>query len=166
MARPHAFDELCREHSADLVHFATLVRGDRGKGEDLAQDALLEVWRRWGMLDLADPDAYLHTVVIRRHHRGLQRLWNREHPTRDVPEPNRAVVDAADGVVERDRLLRALATLPDRQREAVVLCHVVDHPTAVAAEVLGCSPAAVRSLCDRGLRALRTQLSLEDSHDR
>ena len=47
MARPDAFDDLCREQSADLVHFATLVAGSRQAGQDLAQDALLEMWRRW-----------------------------------------------------------------------------------------------------------------------
>lgn len=159
MARPEAFDELCREHSADLVHFATLVAGSRQAGEDLAQDALLEAWRRWDRLDLADPDAYLHTVVIRRQHRLRQRLWTREVPAAELPAAAVAGV-GDDGVVDRRVLVAALAAIPARQREAVVLCHVYDRPTSDAARMLGCSPAAVRSLCDRALRAL-----LEEDRD-
>ncbi len=163
MARPDAFDDLCREQSADLVHFATLVAGSRQAGQDLAQDALLEMWRRWDRLELADPSAYLHTVVIRRQHRLRQRFWNREVPAAD-PGRDETTASGDDRVISRQVLVHALATLPARQRETVVLCHVFDHSTADAAEMLKCSPAAIRSLCDRGLRALRAQLTEEDSH--
>lgn len=59
-------------------------------------------------------------------------------------------------MLDRQSLLAALAQLPPSQREAIVLCHVADHSTADAAAILGTSPAAVRSLCARGLETLRT----------
>lgn len=63
------FERYCVERSADPVNFATLVTGRAESGRDLAQDALLEVWRRWSRVGVDDLDAYLHTIVIRRHQR-------------------------------------------------------------------------------------------------
>lgn len=150
------FDQFCREHSADLVNFASLVAGDRQIGRDLAQDALLELWRRWPM-ELDDPTAYLHTVVIRRQHRLGTRFWNRERSVEHPPEPP-PVPGWDSQVVDRQTLVTAINSLPARQREALVLVHVADWSTAEAALVLGTSPAAVRSLCERGRTALRTTL--------
>lgn len=153
------FEQLCHDHSADLVNFAILVAGNRPAGQDLAQDALAELWKRWERSTIDDPVAYLHTIVIRRQHRNGQRFWKREHATETPPAPPAPAGDGA--VLDRLWLTRALATLPSRQREAVVLCHVHDYSTADAAALMQCTPAAVRSLCTRGLAALRTNLTKE-----
>ena len=58
------------------------------------------------------------------------------------------------------RLGALLAQLPDVQRLAVVLRHVVGLPTAEVAEVLGCPEGTAKSHVSRGLRRLRV-LALE-----
>ena len=60
--------------------------------------------------------------------------------------------------VERLRLERALDRLPERQRVAVVLRHVLDLPAQEVAVALGCTPSTARSLCRRGLMFLRDEL--------
>jgi RNA polymerase sigma-70 factor (ECF subfamily) len=62
-----------------------------------------------------------------------------------VPEP--AVADEA--------LLAAVRALPERQRRAVVLRHVVDLPVSSVAEAMGCAEGTVRALTHQGLEQLR-----------
>ena len=64
----------------------------------------------------------------------------------------------------RDRLRRALASLPRRQRAAVVLRHYVDLDEAATAAVLGCSVGTVKSQTAKGLARLRASIDSETSH--
>ena len=70
-------------------------------------------------------------------------------------------IDAVDGVAEQGRaddadvLGTALATLPYRQRAALVLRYYSDLPDAEIAVALGCRPGTVASLVHRGLERLR-----------
>jgi RNA polymerase sigma factor (sigma-70 family) len=64
-----------------------------------------------------------------------------------------------------DSLARALAALPTRQREAVVLRHYLDLSERDTAEVMGVSAGAVKSYCSRGLTALAPLLKEDnDAH--
>lgn len=70
---------------------------------------------------------------------------------------------AADrGLMARDtgrRVSAAMANLPDRQREAVVLCHYQELTNIEAAALMGVSVDALESLLARGRRALRAALA-------
>jgi RNA polymerase sigma-70 factor (ECF subfamily) len=57
------------------------------------------------------------------------------------------------------RLAQAMETLPEAQCEALVLHYFEGLTTAQVAGVLGCTPAAVAGLLQRGLKKLRTQLA-------
>jgi RNA polymerase sigma factor (sigma-70 family) len=70
-------------------------------------------------------------------------------------------VDPPD-VGARDELRAALATLPMRQRAAVVLRYYRDLPEQQVAQALGCSVTAARSLVFRAMETLRTQISRGD----
>ncbi|HBB83929.1 MAG TPA: RNA polymerase subunit sigma, partial [Sulfitobacter sp.] len=82
----------------------------------------------------------------------------------DVAEP----ADPAPGAAQKmqqaarvDALQQALASLPDRQRQAVVLRHIDGMANPEIAEVLGIGVEAVESLTARGKRALAAQLSAQ-----
>jgi RNA polymerase sigma-70 factor (ECF subfamily) len=121
--------------------------------EELAQETLVRVWERWPrMAELADPEAWMWRVAInlsRSSHRrsvaerrALQRVGGlRAH----VPAP----------VVPDEALLAAVCSLPERQRRAVVLRHVVDLPISTVADVMGCAEGTVRALTHQGLEQLR-----------
>ena len=71
-------------------------------------------------------------------------------------ERRRARVPAAEAIMsEPDELWDALATLPARQRAAVVLRYYADLPVAEIGAALGCRPGTVKSLLHRGLGELR-----------
>ncbi len=63
-----------------------------------------------------------------------------------------------------DRLRRALAQLPPRQRTVLVLRYYEDLPDARIAQLMGCAPGTVRSQAARGLVALRPLLEPEGVH--
>ena len=86
----------------------------------------------------------------------------RETPTADPPErPDPA--PAADQVMVTAelsvRVEAAVAALPERQREAVVLCHYQELSNIEAAALMGVSIEALESLLARGRRSLRTVLA-------
>ena len=70
----------------------------------------------------------------------------------------RSVPDPAGAVADRSAVLAALASLPDRQREVLVLRYYADLSEAAIADALGISPGTVKAHASRGLAALRPML--------
>ena len=144
----HAFFEA---HHAELARLAYLMTGDRSAADDLAADALTEVWRHWTRVDEADdPAAYARGIVanlsrqwVRRQvlqRRGLLGVIRRDPGPPDLP----AVLDVR----------AALRLLPHRRRACVVLRYAFDLPEREVARVLGISVGAVKSQTSRGARQL------------
>ena len=71
------------------------------------------------------------------------------------PAPDRGLLAAETGA----RVTAALKRLPDRQREAIVLCHYQEMTNIEAAALMEISVEALESLLSRGRRALRQALS-------
>jgi RNA polymerase sigma factor (sigma-70 family) len=164
-----SFAHLYLRTFSSMVRLARVLVDSPEIAEDLVQDAFVALHRHWG--GVRDPGSYLHRSVVnacRSHHRRAWRERARA-PGSDRPSPSavpgatgrddgRAVVD---GVVEQGRaddadvLGAALATLPYRQRAALVLRYYSDLPDVDIAVALGCRPGTVASLVHRGLQRLR-----------
>lgn len=142
---------------APMVRAAFLLTGSQHDAEDLVQDALVRVIGRWKRVAAADdPVAYANRILLNVFLSGRERRWRGEVPHADVPEEPGG---AGYGRVEdRDRLRRALVSLPPRQRAAVVLRHYEQRSEAETAALLGCSVGTVKSLTSRGLAGLRARL--------
>ena len=142
-------EALYRERYEGSVRLAHLLLGERGRAEELAQDAFLRVLPRIRELD--HPAAYLRTVLVnlcRDEARRQARARRHPHePSVAAPPPD---VPAASSAV-----WHALQALPDRQREALSLRFYADLPTEEIARLLDVRPATVRSLIHRGLTALK-----------
>ena len=145
-----------------LLGLAQRMLGDGIEAEDVAQEAFLRVWRqapKWRP-GQARFDTWLHRVTLNLCYDRLRR--RREITTEDPPEvvdegpaPDRGLEAADTG----RRVGEALAKLPDRQREAVVLCHYQELGNIEAAAVMGVTVEALESLLSRGRRALRASLA-------
>ncbi|GAA3265295.1 SigE family RNA polymerase sigma factor [Dactylosporangium vinaceum] len=144
-----------------LRRVARLVVGDGHRADDAVQDALSVLYRRWGRLtDVANLDAYVHTMVVRaclsyRRHRWARVLL------RDDP-PDTPVESGSRQVDEWLTLRAALHRLPEAQRMVVILRYLCDMPVAEVAKVLKCSEGTVKSRTHHGLQGLRSAL-LEDA---
>lgn len=148
------FDELVAARYPALLRTAVLLTGDRGRGEDLLQDALVRCYSAASRG--ADPEsleAYVRTSMLRLAGRWSRRMWHRETPTADLPDRPQP----ADDVAERGAAVRAaLLSLPLGQRAALVLRYLESRSEAETAALLGVSVGTVKSRTSRALAALRT----------
>ncbi|HWL36940.1 MAG TPA: SigE family RNA polymerase sigma factor [Frankiaceae bacterium] len=152
-----AFRDFVVGRSPSYLRTAYLLTGDWGHAEDLLQTSLAKVYRQWARLaDRENLDAYVRRVMVNTQTSRWRRAWRAERPTASVPDS--AAPDAVGASDDRDRLRRALLTLPARQRAVVVLRHYEDMSEADVATTLGCSVGTVKSQCARGLARLREAL--------
>ena len=166
MLRPfESFDVFVVAHSKTLVRCAYLIVGDSTAAQDVVQIALVKVARRWAIVaGNGHPLPYARAAVVHTAISWRRRKWHGEVPNGALPD--QPGVDATNAVDNRDRLRRALAELPRRQRAAVVLRHYLDLDEAATAAALGCSIGTVKSQTAKGLARLRASFDSEDGHRR
>ncbi len=142
-----------------LLRFAYLVTQDRDAAQDAAQEALASACARWSRISLTqDPEAYVRRMVANAHVTWWRRFGRRGSPVAEV-----RLAESVDGsrLPEHDAVWQLCATLPRKQRAAVVLRFYEDRTYGEIAEILACSEATVRSQVHRALAALRVRLESE-----
>lgn len=148
------FAEFVDGRFSALQRFGYLLTGEWHLAEDLVQTSLTKVWFHRRSLRSGNAlESYTRTVMVNTSTQWWRRKWKGETPTETLPEASTS--SAYSSVDERDRLLRALATLPRRTRAALVLRYFEDLPDAEIATVMGCSASTVKSTISRGLAKLR-----------
>ncbi|WP_331766015.1 SigE family RNA polymerase sigma factor [Embleya sp. NBC_00896] len=153
------FEQFVQANARRLLHAATLLTGDRGRGEDLVQNTLARTYLRWPRIRHDDPITYVRRGLVNGH-----RDWWRRKPSHEQPlayPPDRpAPGDPATELVRRDAVVRALTDLTKRERAVVVLRYYEDLTEAEIAEVLGVAVGTVKSTANRALRKLRVSPQL------
>jgi len=159
---PAAIQAMVARKLPRMLALAQRMLGDPVEAEDVAQEAMLRAWKqapRWRP-GKAKFDTWLHRVGLNLCYDRLRR--RREVPTEtppdrpdDGPAPDRGLLAAELGV----RVDAALRRLPERQREAIVLCHYQELSNIEAADLMKISVEALESLLSRGRRALRQALA-------
>lgn len=159
---PAAVRALVARKLPRLLALATRMLGDRTEAEDVAQEAFVRIWKqapRWREGE-ARFDTWLHRVAMNLCYDRLR--GHREDTVDEIPdEPDPAPLpDARLEARARDaRVQAALAALPPRQREALVLNYYQELSNIEAAAVMGISVDALESLLARARRNLRAQLA-------
>ncbi|QGZ65792.1 RNA polymerase sigma factor [Paraburkholderia acidisoli] len=145
-----------------LLALATRLLGDRMEAEDIAQEAFMRIWKQapqWRSGE-AKFDTWLHRVALNLCYDRLR--GRREEPVDTLPD-EADPAPAPDLRLEtrsRDEHVRtALAALPVRQREALVLTYYQELSNLEAAGLMGISVDALESLLARARRTLRAQLA-------
>jgi RNA polymerase sigma-70 factor (sigma-E family) len=150
--------EVFHAHHAELVRLAAFILGDRGAGEDVVQDVFVRMHQRGHPMD-GDMLPYLRAAVVNSCRSALRRrLLIRRHAERHSPCPPLTAEEAAMLSEDRRQVLAALATLPPRRREVLVLRFYLELSEAEIADMLGISPGTVKSTAARGLAALARAL--------
>jgi RNA polymerase sigma-70 factor (sigma-E family) len=153
------FDEFVSTHVDDLLRTAYLIVWDSAEAEDLVQECLLKVARRWPRIRRMDqPRAYARRVLVNLALDGARGRARRRSELEPRGAASASAFDPVAALDARAELLQALGQLPERQRAVLVLRYFNDLTEAQVAEALGCSPGTVKSSASRGLARLRAAL--------
>jgi len=143
-----------------VVRGVALVAGDVDEAEDAVQEALARLWRAVDRGDeITTPRAWLIAVSLNLVRSRRRRARRYEQLLRLVPPPELPTArDGADALAVR----AALARLPRRQREAVVLFYWLDLSVDESARAMGTSAGMVKNALFRARKSLATWLSDHD----
>lgn len=153
---------LCARHLPRVFRHARRLLGDAAAAEDVAQEAMMRLWKvapDWREGE-AKIDTWLYSVTAnlctdqlrRRRTVGLD-------AAAEAPDPGPDVASRLQTAARRDALQAALDSLPERQREAVILRHMEGLANPQIAEIMGLGTRAVESLVARGKRGLAVLLA-------
>jgi RNA polymerase sigma-70 factor (sigma-E family) len=158
-----SFDAFAAANARGLMSTAFLICCNEDDAEDLVQECLWRVARRWRKVRAMEfPDAYARQIVVNLaiDHSGkagrrlsIGDLWPTGSGGRhNAAEPaDERSQDAIDAVASRAELLDALSALSRQQRAAVVLRYFNDLSEADTARILGCGVGTVKS-CGRRVK--------------
>ena len=157
---PRNLADLYRDHRMRLVRLAILLVDDPLTAEDVVQEAFTGLHRHWsGLRDEEAAIAYLRTAVVN----GSRSILRRRRTARDYVPPHQANARSAESLVmlsaEHQAVVDALATLPPRQREVLVLRYYGGLSEAEIAEVTGITRGTVKSTASRALDAVGRAMS-------
>lgn len=162
---PSTFSRVYAEHAAEVETIARRVLGDGSHAQDVTHDVFLRLWTNPDAYDpaRADVGAYLRLLArsraidAQRSRRAAERAGERFRRDATVAAPRVAEWTPASAETRdvRRELGRALRTLPDAQREAVVLAYWGDLPDTQVARRSGVALGTAKSRIRLGLQRLR-----------
>ena len=158
----HDFEVFCQETWHRLVAALAHYTGDALLAEELAQDALIRAGDRWpSVSQLASPAGWTFRVGANLASSHFRRRAAERRALRRYGAVDQSRPEPADALTVRE----ALHTLPDRQRQAVVLRYFLDLSPDEAGAVMGVTGQAVRNLTHRALARLRDDLVVADDEE-
>jgi RNA polymerase sigma-70 factor (sigma-E family) len=152
---PLTISDLYRDHRMRMVRLAVLLVDDPSTAEDVVQEAFAGLHRHWsGLRDEAAAIGYLRTAVVN----GSRSVLRRRRTARDYVPPHQVTARSAESLAllstEHQAVVDALATLPPRQREVLVLRYYGGLSEAEIADATGISRGTVKSTASRALDAV------------
>ena len=166
-----SFGVLLEKHRSAVVHFLYRMVQNQAVAEELSQEVFLRVYRSRSTYE---PTAKFTTWLFRiathlalnalrdgKNERQQQHLddENSELPTRQVSDSKPSVEQRIVYQERLDEVRRAVATLPEKQRAAVLMHKYEEMEYSQIAKVLSCSESAVKSLLFRAYETLRARLA-------
>ncbi len=160
-----AYQTLVRQHLKPISHYAYRLLGNHRDTEDITQEVFLKMWinaARWNP-EKSKLTTWLHRIAhnlcvdhLRKHGNTQIRDDIGETPGDGWPEEVQA--DDVEQLQLSAALDRAIATLPENQRSALMLCHYAGFSNRDAADIMNISVKALESNISRARRNLRNWL--------
>lgn len=163
-----AFAELYDRTSAKVYGLARRVVRDPAQAEEVAQETYIAVWRESARFD-SERGGALAWILTIAHRRAVDRVRSaessRERDTRFAALGNGTEYDVVEEAVsisfEAARVRKALSTLTEVQREAVMLAYYAGYTYKEVAELLDVPLGTIKTRMRDGLIRLRDTLGVE-----
>ena len=154
------FEQLVGAYTEDLYRFGVWLARDREVANDLVQETMLRAWRSLDSLkDVRAVKSWLFTTLRRENARRFER---KRLPLVDIDDynPGDDSAPGPDGVLEDGDMRRAIARLPLKYREPLVLQALLGHSIAEIAEQLDLSESATMTRVFRARQKLKAEFEL------
>jgi RNA polymerase sigma factor (sigma-70 family) len=153
-----------RENQKAFLRAAKVICFDTQNAEDVLQEALADVFKRWKKIrEHENPEAYLMRVMVSKH-ADMRRKWLRRQQEKetswDLAENIRDLVDQTDDVTQRLLVQAALKSLTAAQRAVLVLIYEHGLVLREVAEVLQIPIGTAASHLARGKAAVAAYVEL------
>ena len=153
-----------REKQSAFVRAARVICFDTQNAEDVLQEALADVYKRWSKIrEHENPDAYLMRVMVSKH-ADMRRKWLRKQQEKetswDLAENIRDIADQTDDVTQRLLVQAALKTLTAAQRAVLVLIYEHGMVLREVAQILEIPMGTAASHLARGKAAVAAYIEL------
>lgn len=162
-----AFEQLYDVIAAPVYGLAKRILRNPAQSEEVAQEVLVEVWRRAATFDPAR-GSVMSWVMTMAHHRAVDRVRaeqsaaNRDEKVarRDVDRPFDEVAELVATRIEHEQVRRCLSNLTDMQRESIMLAYYGGHTYADVSNLLDAPLPTVKTRMRDGLIRLRDCLGV------
>jgi RNA polymerase sigma-70 factor, ECF subfamily len=164
-ARRAAFEALIAEELDGAYRLAGVILGDRWQAEDVAHDAVVQAWLRFGSLRDADRfRAWFGRILVNLCRDRLRERSRRPIAVTTIVE--RPVEDRTAAVDDRLLLDRAFAGLSPDHRVALVLRFYADLSVDAIAELVGVPSGTVKSRIHVAVERMRAVLAAAEGEVR
>jgi RNA polymerase sigma factor (sigma-70 family) len=158
--RSRSFETFYDAESRTLFRRLWLVTGIPAEAEEIMQDAFLKVWERWDQVGaMDDPVGYLYRTAMNLFRKRYRRAALAIRRSIGLAPSHDDFADADD----RETVRHVLATLPPRQRAALVLTEMLGFSSDEAGRALGVQASTVRSLSRQGRESFRGAMEVDDA---
>lgn len=163
-----AFEGIVRRWQAPLINMAWRYCRDRGRAEELAQEAMVRAWRGLAAWRRESSfSTWLFALAANVFRNDLKRFPAMNLPIQEIAEPSRPAHQHAE-IEEKSRdeaVRRAVLALPKRYREPVVLFYFHEKDVAAAAQTMRLPQGTVKARLARARDLLRRRFPhLETQH--
>ena len=142
-----------------LRAFARTLTGEPAGADDLAQDAMMKAWDARESFQMGtNMKAWTFMILRNQFYSEKRRSWRQTQLDQEAAERTLMAIDDPSAPLALDELRQALKTLPDEQREALVLVGAGGFAYEEAAEICGCAVGTVKSRVSRARRAVQASL--------
>jgi len=146
-----------------LRAFARTLCGNPDMADDLAQEALVKAWQaRSSFIPGTNLKAWLFTILRNQFYSDRRRSWRQAPWDQDAAERMPGMRDEQDWAAQLSDTARALRTLSDEQREALILVGAGGFSYEEAARICNCAVGTVKSRVARARKALIDILDGDD----
>ena len=165
---PNALDALYSRYAPAVYSLAMFMLKDTGLAEEATQDIFLNIWLKSGSFkpDRGQPKTWIMSVA---HHRIIDLIRSRRRTTaitvasdsedlERIPAANLPIDEQVERKLERERIQKSLATLPDAQREVIRMAYFDGYSQSEIATLLNQPLGTVKTRVRLAMQKLRLVL--------